>query len=446
MAPRGEKDRPARVGSRRAPGLGGTPRVWIIVGALLVHAWGGPWLPRACAQEGAPEGLRVGPWILAPGVTVGWARDSNVFYRTEGSSELADSLVRTQARLDATLLFLNSHLKLGYDAAVHRYATVRLPGRNWSQAFRGELSLLFGSRDRLTFEASRILGLAETQTFDPGGEALFQGTPYTLDGLSFEARREVYGARSYAVSVARQDLDFPASTTLNFFEYRGYSGRAEYLEPVSPRLWVLSVVEARRFDHFTSAAGAAAVPFRREESALGLAGLRGRLGPEARWSLLVGRAVSLFQGEHRRSEFRGPAWEAGAELALGPSSTVALSSTRRPLPSFFLFGDDRSANDYYVLDEFGIRFERRLVSATRAGVRASVSRSKYSNPVPQLQDPSTRVLRRDRTVYVEGFGDLAVGTRLFVRLSLIHHRRTSSFDGTGFRKTVALAGIGFGWL
>lgn len=389
----------------------------------------------------------MGPWVLAPAVSVGLVRDSNVFYRTERSEELADSVVRTQARLDATLLFRNSHLKLGYDAALHRYATVRLPGRNWSQAFRSELSLLFGSRDRLTFEASRTLGLAETQTFDPGGEAVFQGTPYTLDGLSVEVRRDVHGARGYAVSVARQDLDFPATTSLNFFEYRGYSGRAEYMEPISPRLWVVSAVEARRFDHFTSVAGtAAASPFRREESALGLTGLRGRLGSQARWSLLVGRAVSQFRGERRRSEFRGPAWEAGAELPLGPSSGVAVSATRRLLPSFFLFGDDRSANDYYVHDELGVRFERRLMSATRAGVRASLARSRYSNPVPQLQDPSARVLRRDRTLYVESFGDLALGNRVFVRLSLIHHRRTSSFDSAGFRKTVALAGIGFGWL
>ncbi len=426
----------------------GSLRPRTVAAAVLVHQLlaAGVGLPRARAQERPPEGFAVGPWVFAPAVAVGLVRDSNVFYREEESGRIADSVVRTQARLDANLLFRNSHLKLAYEAGLHRYAKVRLPGRNWSQSFSSELSLLFGTRDRLTLGASRDLGLAETQTFDPGGEAVFQGTPYTLNGYFLDLRRDVSGRRGYTLSIARQDLDFPASTVLNFFEYRGYSGRVEYLEPLSPRLSVLSAVEARRFDHFTSAAGTAATPpFRREESALGLAGLRGRLGPTARWSVLAGRAVSQFRSEGRLSEYRGPAWEAMADLSPGPSSSLAFSATRRVLPSFFLFGDDLSANDYYVHDEIGARFERRLVSATRTGVRMSFSQSRYSRPVAQLQEPSTKVIRRDRTVYVEGFGDLSMGNRVFVRLSLIHHRRTSSFDSAGFRKTIALAGIGFGW-
>mgnify|MGYP001061094905 CR=1 FL=1 len=402
---------------------------------LAVSAWLAP-APLAQVEE-PPEGLPVGPWILAPALLAGYSGDSNVFYASAEQGPVSDALRTAAPSLRATLPFRNSRFDLAYRATKDRYEEVELV-RTLSQEFEAALSLRFSSHDRLEASVSRTLGSSDTQVFDPGGETVFRGQPYDFDRQTVGIQRMVPGKRGWDVRATRSVLDYSDDPAVAYFDYEGFEATALYREPLSPKTWLVADWTGRWFDQYDSADTAPGrEPVWKERSGLLRAGVQGLLGPGRPYRVLVGLADFRLTGGST-SSYRG--WTADGTLVtrFGAATFLDVHASRRPWPSFFLEGD------FYVNESTGVRVEHRWLRRSRFGVEGRWSRAGYESPIPEGY-VGEGIVREDRTLRVGVYANLMVHERFGVRISVDDDRRTSNYEFAECRKRVYVVGILLGW-
>ncbi len=432
--------------------MNGVPRrAWICGVAIVAGLAAGASLSPATAAAPEPEGIAVGPWILAPSLIAEYTYDTNVFLnsRVVQGNVLADHASRMSPALRAALPFGDSRLTLDYKWTKLQYGSARLE-RDVSQEGGVALTLGFSTQDRLSLSARKTLGIAETSAFDPGGEVVFKGAGFNLATYQIEAAREVYGQRGYRVQLLASRLRFPQSQAVSFFEFSGFTGVAEYREPLSPSHWVVVSFEGRRYDHTLSSGEPPDTP--REESDLIMTGLRGQFGKNESYSLQLGWADFRFPGS-LASNFRGFVADASATQDLGRTRFI-LGLGRRPWPSFL------RDNNYYVVDRLGVKIERHLLGDSLFGVDLTVYRSTYGDPTtmptptPQPTPSPETLVRRDRTFRGELYATLMIRDRVGFHLSVVENRRSSNYQGflgstavgADFSGRAYFAGFVFGWM
>ena len=396
---------------------------------------------RSAASD-LPEGMLVGPWILAPSLTSGFAYDTNVFLASSTSTSsgtISDRVLRVTPGLVAALPFRESLLKLDYSVTRLDYGKTPLE-RNLSRDAGIDLALNFSTQDRLSLRANRNLGVAETLAFDPGGEVVFRGQGFDLTTYEIEAAREVFGHRGYRVRLSREALSFDPGTTVAFFEFRGIDAEVDYREPLSPRFWAVGDYEGRRYDHFLADEPTGShEPFRKEDSDVVRVGLQGQLGEREPFLVRVGWGRFRFPGSEG-SEYRGIVADASLVIRSVGRTELELGLQRRPWPSFFL------NNNYYLVNSANLRLSRRWLQYSTMGIEGWWQEATYGDPVPMNVPQQPGLTRVDRTLRASVYANLMIRERLGVRISVDENHRNSNYLGAGFEGRVYFAGIVLGWI
>lgn len=395
---------------------------------------------RAQPVERAPNpvGFPVGPVIIAPSLTAGYAYDSNVFLRPSSENPTSDQVLTLQPAFFLTVPFSNSSFRFGDTLRYTDYAkTVQTNGKLSNDA-TADLNLRFGSLDELILSAHNIAGVAETLAFDPGGEVSFAGKSYKLHSEALLAKREVVGARGYRVGLTRNALRFDPGQEIFFFNYRGFDGEASYLEPMSSNTHLSFGYLGARYDHFDISPGADPYAvFRTEAGDTFFAAIEGRLSPRQPYNVSVGWERLSFTGNDY-PDFSGIVVRANASFIVGGGTTIATSLSRQPYRSFF------TANNFYVSDQVYVGVLRDFEGIAVVGVDASVSRSRYRAAVP-AGEPSAGTVRSDQAFSLEAYANLTIRERVIFRLSVSETRKNSNYPGADYDATTVFGGFIFGW-
>lgn len=402
-------------------------RVSIVRFLLALSLAALPWSRLAAVDDDnhPPDGLPVGPLFVAPFLAAGTFYDTNPFYRAAKSlaagEGTTDIVTRASPGVTLALPFRQSLFKVEYDATFRHYARSTTQS-NSSQHALADLSLRFGSLDRLTFSAERTRGAADTIRFD-GGEAVYDGTPYDFGQYAMELTRDEPGHIGYDVRLGWNALGFDR-TTVRFFEYSGFEGSVDYRQPISPHSWLLAGAGLRRYDHHLATDPPGTI-YRRERTNTLRFGAEGVGHALQSWRAVLEYNASTYPGG-AGSDFRGLGGELYLYFALGPSATVVPYATRRTWSSFYV------DSNYYVATDFGIHLEKRWQSENQIGADVGYVNSDYPDVV---FDPVslTDVKRRDRSVRVEVYGTFGWTSLYRFRISGVHQSRNSNAGDVSYR-------------
>jgi hypothetical protein len=377
----------------------------------------------ARAQE-IPEGIPVGPWVLAPSFRTAYEIDSNVFFQNESRSE-SDRVARYQGAIRAALPFRNSLVELDYAASKEVLDVNDVP-RDLVQILEARVELQFRSGDQLVLRDLYRRDFARSEQVDAGGEQVFDGEPYNVNRWEVELSRDDPGRQGYEVRIRRQDFVYEGEENIQFFDYRGFHNSFEYRQPVpGDRSWVVRY-STRRFNHYLprGAGGAVGVPFREETTDSFEFGLRGSLGEGQPYRIRLGYGRFRYDEREVRSEFDGLVGSAAWSLQLGGRTQLNLEAVRRTLPSNF--------ESYYINNAIAAELEREWLRS-EGGTELELRRNDYADT------------RRDDSFRVDVYWRWRVHERLRFEISTFHARRSSNEDFADYEATGLETAVALGW-
>lgn len=383
-----------------------------------------------------PPGYQWGPIFVAPSLAAGLFVTDNPFFRSTDSiapgEDIGDIIAVANPAVVATIPFRNSWFRIGYDGVFRNYGNATTASNN-AQDIGAELSLFFATFDRLGVRADWFRGAADTIRFD-GGEAVYDGTPYTFNTYEVDLERQVPGRLGYAGNLRYSILRFD-STDYSFFDYDGYEGAFEIRGAVSPSKWILGGGMFRRYDHRLANDPTHSV-YRREITDALLIGAQG-IGAHAQsWRVVLRFDRADYPGG-TGSNFRGLGGEANLILAPGPTSSVNLYASRRNWSSFY------ETNNFYLASLIGVRFEKRW-SMTSVGLDLNGAVSDYPDAVI---DPANGALikRRDFGSRGELYANFLFRSAYSLRVSYVHQGRHSNAGGVDYRANSLGVQFVLGW-
>jgi hypothetical protein len=420
-------------------GARGSPRraaVWIV--AAIV---GGGVQAQSTGEISEVAGFKAGAAIVAPSLTLGYAYDTNVLAIPDDfvPPPSPDAVLTVQPALALTLPFSNSMFRFGDVLTYVDYKNTPQTNGKTSNDAVADLTLNFGTLDRLDIAAHNITGVAQSIAFDPGGEATFQGNSFTLHTEAVSLSREIDGARGYRLSLERNAVRFDPSITVNFFNYRGFDGEAAFLQPVSPKTWISFGYLGTRYDHFF--ASDPSVVFRSESGDAIYGQIEGQLGPRQPYTVRLGWQRLNFSGPgvNEADSFSGIIGQAKLSAIVGGGTMFTVLAQRQPYRSFV------TSNNYYVFDVLGLWVDRPFPQGSSVGGDIAFSSNGYNQPISEgLSD--TPFYRQDRRFLLEAYANLALAKRIAFRVSLARNRRYSNAPGADYNDTVVFGGFVFGWI
>ncbi len=395
------------------------------------------------------EGLRVGRWTLAPGVELSFERDSNLFRRSElgGLPLVSDDAAQWQVGLGAQGALSWGRVEFGVQSSWTDYRTTFAEVLNVKRAAFA-IDAPSGAFYRTKVGASLIEGVAETQEFDAGGEAIFRGAAYTLAHLEAEISKQWEGWRAFWSRLQHTRFRFESDVAAGFFDYeqRGLELGAGLGQGALGSLAL--VAAAARADHFCPSGQA-------DDDRCPQPGAAFRDEERARIGVVFERRVG-----RRRYEI-APAWEtvrfsgtgdvggdfgglvgtlAYADDAGGPiSGSVRVS--RQVFPSFFL------GNNFFVSNQLGLLLEYELQGPLSLELEGKLYRNHYGDVVRAPLNPLLDGLRRkDRLAIGRATVIVSLRKRLQVRLWVSREERESKrFPVADYGATIAGTAVSWGW-
>jgi len=391
--------------------------------------------------EDVPDGIPLGPWILAPSFHSSYEANSNVFYRADDAPPQDDEFSRRDrvAKIGggilAVLPFSNSSLELSYQTDKENYEKNPFP-RDLSQVAGLNLELKFKSGDVLAFRDVYRSDFARAEEVDAGGELTsFRGEPYSINRWEVELSRTDPQRQGYVVRIRRQDFIYDGDEDIGFFEYRGFDNKFEYRQPLPEnRSWVVRY-GSRRFNHYDPLYVDAphGVPFRKEKSDNVQLGVLGSLGEGQPFFFNLGYGRFRYEGLDE-SEFDGLVGQAAWRLQIGGRTQLDLEAVRQPLPS--------NSNTHYINNAVRAELEREWLRF-ESGTGLEFNRNDYADEVEDFGVCDGR--RKDSTYKGEVFWGWRVHERLRFQISSFYSRRSSTCDSSDYEAAGFETGIALGW-
>jgi hypothetical protein len=386
------------------------------------------------SAEDVPEGIPVGPWILAPSFQSRYEASNNIFYENDQNAE-RDRIAKIGAGIVALLPFRNSSFELSYQARKENYDENPFP-RDLSQVAGFDLELKFKSGDVLAFRDVYRRDFARAEEVDTGGELTsFEGEPYNINRWEIELSRTDPGRQGYVVRIRRQDFNYEGDKDIGFFEYRGFDNAFEYRQPLPEnRSWVVRY-GSRRFDHYDPFYVDAphGVPFRKEKADDVQLGVLGTLGEGQPFFVNLGYGRFRYEGLDE-SEFDGLVGEAAWRLQVGGRTRLDLKAIRRALPS--------NSQTHYINNAVRADLEREWLRF-ESGTELEFIKNDYADEVPDFGVCDGR--RKDSTYKAEVYWGWRVHERLRFRMSSYYSRRSSTCDSSDYEAAGIETGIALGW-
>jgi hypothetical protein len=389
---------------------------------------------RVRAQENqlpppaAVEGIPAGPCYLTPFLGLGVSYETNPFYQPVSKS---DVITRANLALGAMFPFHKSYFRVGYDGLFRRFAQTTVTNTD-SRDVLGELSLLFGTFDRLVAFANETSGASEALKFD-GGETTYDGTPFHYANYTVGAERAVPGHLGYQATATWNRLNFD-QTDVSFFEFHGYDATLDARVPLSSDLWVVAGAAVRRYDHVRADDPTRSV-YRQEHSNTIRGGVEGILASGKSYHAILGYDVAQYPGG-AGSDFKGLVADGAIDLEVGPSTTVSVFASRRRWSSFY--GD----NNYYLASVVGSSALHRWSSGSEVGGTLEGGQSVYPDPV-SIAAGGPR--RRDLVFGARAHGTWAFARYCGLRLTYEAQFRHSNATGVDYDAQTFGLELVFGW-
>jgi hypothetical protein len=406
--------------------------VWIV--ALAV---GGVASAQSASEPSEYVGFQAGGAVIAPSLTAGYTYNTNINQRPAGQDPQPDGMLTLQPALLLTVPFSNSSFQFGDVLTYFDYSeAIQTEGKTANDAV-AELNLNFGSRDSLEISAHNVAGVAQT-LFDPGNQVTFQGNSYNLHTEAISFLRVVSGARGYRFALSRTAVRFEPSTTVQFYNFRGFDGGAEYLEPLSPNTRLSFGYLGSRYDHFD--ADDPTTLLRSEAGDTIFGQVEGQLGPRQPYLVRLGWQRLMFTGPDAAAadDFSGIVGQARLSAIVGGGTMITFQIQRQPYRSFV------QPNNYYLYDAISGWVERVFPQGSSVGGLVGFSMNSYNQPTSDPNSSST-YYRQDRRVQLEAYANLALAKHVLFRVTLARNRRSSNAPDAGYIEKILFGGFVFGW-
>ncbi|MGL5138275.1 MAG: outer membrane beta-barrel protein, partial [Beijerinckiaceae bacterium] len=395
---------------------------------LVNQGLAAPLTPRRARQSAedpfAPNGLRLGTFVVSPTVDLQGGYDSNPERRDSTQRRKGSTFARAEAglglRSDWSRHQLSAEIRGGYSRF---FAT---PDANRPDA-SGRANLRLDATRDTAFDAE-LRGRLDTQT--PGGANLTGtavGRPFVYQtgasaGVTQRYNRLALSARASVDRSDFEDAKLSGGQTLsqrerNFTQY-GLRLRSGY--EVTPGIipFAEALIDTRRYDEKRDGAG-----FQRDST-----GLQLRLGSSFELTrtltgeIIGGYGLRRFEDQRLR-DLRGPVVEAGLSWFASPLTTLRLRAATE-FDETTIAGSSGSINRR-IGAEISHAFLRNL--ALTAGV--SFARADF-----------TGIVRRDDTLRMTLALDYNLGRNAVLRASYANERTTSNTPGNNISANVWLFG------
>jgi hypothetical protein len=420
----------------------------------------------AGTKQDAPEGLPVGRVVFAPWFENEVLGDDNLFRRRDsqdvnvpplggvfpGTGDIdsdgngvfdppvvSDVETTVSAGVTMYIPFRMSNLQFEYEgnASFYRKSTVEN-----ADSHRGLLLLDLNSSTHHSFvlEGSHLLGITQRLRADddPTDVELIEGVPLVRKNWAFEWAREVPQRPSWKTRLEWVDQRYePDLGDSLWVDYTGWTGRAEYGQPIYRRGYLSATYSGRRQDQFKTRSLFPTDNLLRSESydaiQVGFRGLIGRNQP-------VYAALGYGKLDYEKpapalplDSFRGLVGNVTWRLPVGSASQLSVSAGRQPTASL-------AFDTYYVNNIMRVRFDRPAFQASRYGAVTLFAKGRYGAPFTALLVDPTRtvlpcsetvlgdIIRRDTRKQIEGFWEWFIQPRMALRMTAGHYRRDTNCD------------------
>ncbi|HJQ97093.1 MAG TPA: hypothetical protein VJ826_02210, partial [Candidatus Polarisedimenticolaceae bacterium] len=357
--------------------------------------------------------------------------ESNPFYLPEPEGDI---VARSDVFFGVILPFRNSYVRASTDATFRRYSTL-VVDETTSNDLVGELSLLFGSKDRFVLRADYSTGADEVLRFD-GGESTYDGTPYRFGVYTAGIERDVPGHLGYEAAFSWSSLRFD-STDVNFFEFDGYDVTGNGLFPVSPHASIVAGGWLRRYDHMLASDPTGAV-FRQEHTDVVTLGMQGIFARGGVYRAVAGYDWSRYPGGVG-SDYTGLIGDVAVGYAVGPSTFLQVRAARRPWSSS---PSTTNNNNYYLAGTLGSSVQHVWRSGSELGGTLNVGRLRYPDPVSTAAGSPKR---HDRLLAVEAHFVLVLQRWVALRFAGTFQGRGSNIPDGGYDASTIGAQLVIGW-
>ena len=394
------------------------------------------------AQQGDIRGIIAGPFIISPVIETDLEVDSNVLNAPEAfGQDTGDASASVGFGIDVRMPFGNNLFEFQYNGANVDYDKSEFAGGLRQQATLG-VRLKFRSSDRLRIRDSFLRDFAQILDssipdqgpgFEP--EQKYFGSPYIYNRFDIDLERNESHRIGYRVQIGRRDFQYEDGTVGTQFEFDGFDNTFEYFQPLSSGRKIVVHYSMRRLNNYRDGEG----QFREEVSDAVEAGLVG-VGGSRPLFFRVGYSRFLYDYPDGTSSnddsdnFRGLSGFARWLLPFGGRSSLALTVSRRPLPSSF--------DTFYVSSQFRGTAERVFRPRVRVALLGGVRQNRYADEIPQLRCDG---LRQD-WVWDAGFrASWSPHHLIQLRLAGAHEERTSNCENVDYVSTSVNLGINLGW-
>jgi len=394
------------------------------------------------AQQPPPDGIKAGPFILAPYFQAGGAADSNIFLTPEPES---DTIQIFTAGLGVVAPFRNSVFQFDYEASRLQFTEHEF-SRDVSQEFAVNFIFNFGSKDRLVLRERFVDSFADLSRIDDsvgtGDERFFDGQPYRYNRWDVELSRLVPLQQGYSIRVTRVDLNYTdVVDPIPFQDYRGFDSGYEFRQPLAQRKWLIAYYSQRRFNYYDpNIPELTGVPISKETSDTIQLGLRGLLGKDQPYYFRLGYVDFKFDvflpGEDQVNRFEGLTGSFSWALSIGGRSSLNLAMARRPLASGF--------DTFYLNNQVRAEFRRQWRRNSSVGLRGLLSLNQYADEIPGLE-ACAGIVRRDFRGELEANLDWLIHPKFGFITAASFANRNSNCDIFTYDAVALSVGITAGW-
>jgi hypothetical protein len=396
-------------------------------------------VPAAAQRQSVPDGIAVGPWIVAPWLGTEWQVDDNLLRQPDSVVEdldLRESSTEWTGGLTATLPFRNSKLELDYESGYLTYST-----GNYDREFSYNAGVLaefaFSTGDFLTLEDRfdrEFIQIEEQfdEDFVFGAEERFQGQPYDDNRWTIQAERPGLDRQGYRVRIQRRDRNYAGSEHPGLYDVRGFDNVFEYTQPLGTDRALLVHYNPRRFNHYR-VEDPVGVPFRKEQADSLQAGVTGEWRGGNSYLARVGYERLDYVGEE--SSFRGMSYHLQGRLPVGGRTGLFLALSRRALPS--------TLDTYYIANAVRAALDRTWTRTLDVAVAVNFDLNGYGAPTgePGCIDET----RKDIGMAASADVIWQPQPRMGFTLGAHREHRNSNCELSNYEATEVRAGFTLGW-
>jgi len=393
--------------------------------------------PYAASADGIP----MGKWLFFPSVEAVWQNENNLFLTRD--DPVAASSYAVRPRLMWELPFRESTFRLAYSPLVREFfgREVRqgqgLDDRYYSHFVDLGTKLVFSNQATVDFRGEYVVDTFETNTFDAGGEVVFNDNEYRKGHAEIEGLMPVGARQGFGLYGAYDRLEFGEASNAVFRDYDRTGGGLVYAYKVSPlsRLKLNLILETGTQER--PPVGSLPVQDDFENRSVRVT-WQSATARDGQLEAKVGYQSWDFSGPS--SDFSGLTGELRYSLRLGSRSKLAAVLSRSALPSFF------NASSHYVSSNLEARWQKeragsRLIYFVVAGYR----QNDYPEPLTDSSGVVVGPRREDRVLRSEAGVGYRINESFQGEVRYRREQRDSNLEALEYRAGRLMLQLSFGW-